>query len=77
MNSLKRLAFVLALAAAPLWAGPVSSPNVVVLDDAPASLRNGHLESNLNAFLFRESGFTASSGVFRGHGQLRRGSLGQ
>lgn len=58
-----RLSFVLALLAAPLWAGPVTSGNVVQLAGAPASLRNGHLESNMNAFLFRESSI-ASTGSY-------------
>jgi len=55
-----RLTFVLVLLAAPLWAGPVTSANVVVLNDAPASLRNGNLESNVDAFLFHERGFVAT-----------------
>jgi len=57
---IRNICLILLLSAASLWAAPLTSSNVVVLDQGPASLRDGHLESNTSAFLFRERGFTAA-----------------
>jgi hypothetical protein len=70
-----RLILVLALASGPLWAGPVPSQNVIVLDSAPRSLRNGQLESNTHAFLFFERSFVASEGHTADMGGFGAGAL--
>ena len=61
MFNITRIVSVLALCAAPLFAGPFHVENVVVLDEAPRSLRDGQVESNSSAFLFQESSFRATS----------------
>ncbi len=74
MFNILRIVSVLALCAAPLLAGPVAVENVVVLNTRPTSLRDGHLESDTNAFLFRESGFRASSGYSADWGGFAAGA---
>ncbi|MHC4952488.1 MAG: PEP-CTERM sorting domain-containing protein [Planctomycetota bacterium] len=58
--SLRHILVVLACAA-PLFGEPMRSENVVLLDAAPASTRDGALESNTDAFMWRERSFVSDS----------------